>query len=333
MDGLRTSAHPIVLVRILILYMIKPKTLLIVGAGASVPYGYPTGKTLRDELCTYSKLTDLHTKDMVHEYGVKFFCQHFYASQSYSIDAFLAKRGKDEIGNYSGSWSSQTYGTYENCGKLAIAHRLTQREISENLIVSPDDHWLQYLWNMMNDVPKNEFKKNNLKIISFNYDRVIEHYFQNVIEHDYGVSHNEAAELRNSIEIVHVYGTLQSLDERPYGVEPKNLYKVANCIKVIPEAREIDDTEFKKAAEMIQWAERICFIGFSFDPINVRRLGFPNHELSTKSIYFTRYGLTSKETLAASKSLGSSFDFLDYPGLNTYKTLQYIREEGVFLSL
>ena len=315
--------------------MIETKTLLIVGAGASVPYGYPTGPQLREELCDPSKLDDLENHYKVHERGINLFCQHFKASQSVSIDAFLAKRGDDVIGKQT-SGTHQTFGTYGECGKLAIACRLIEREIlAKNLPEPKEDHWLQYLWNRINDVPKLEFINNQLKIISFNYDRVIEQYFQTAIEYDYGVSPDEANELRESIGIIHVYGNLQELNERAYGVKPNDLSLVADCIKVIPEARKENDKQFEKAKEMIDWADKICFIGFGFDSTNVRRLGFPNHNLLGKTIYFTQFGMTANEAHASQKLLGDSFNcYIDRNGKFTeLKTLAYIRHEAVFLTL
>jgi len=261
---------------------IETKTLLIVGAGTSVPYGYPTGLTLREELCNPHKLVNLQNE--VNSARLKLFCRYFEASQLYSIDAFLAKRGDDQIENSNDRISADymSFGTYADCGKLAIAHQLIERENSENLIRTKEDHWLQYLWNLMGDVPKAEFQNNQLKIVSFNYDRVIEQYFQTVLENSYGIDYKEASELRKAIEIIHVYGNLQDLDVRAYGAKPANLTDVADCIRVIPEARDANGVLFKKAKELIVWADKICFIGFGFDSTNVRRLGFPNHDLAGK---------------------------------------------------
>jgi hypothetical protein len=72
--------------------MIEAKTLLIVGAGASVPYGYPTGNVLKEELFDPRNLVNLQNK--IRDRGIELFCQHFEESQQKSIDAFLANRGR-----------------------------------------------------------------------------------------------------------------------------------------------------------------------------------------------------------------------------------------------
>jgi hypothetical protein len=178
----------------------------------------------------------------------------------------------------------------------------------------------------MCDVPKAEFQNNRLKIISFNYDRVIEQYFQTALKSFYGADYKEASELRKSIEIIHVYGNLQDLDERAYGKKPDDIENVADCIRVIPEAREANDVEFEKAKELIGWADKICFIGFGFDPTNLRRLGFPNHDLSGKKIDSTRYGMFEPDVIDAQKLVGTQF--FNSANLTDAKTLVYIRRTG-----
>ena len=214
--------------------MIQDKTLLILGAGASVPYNYPTGIQLKDKICNSRNLSYLTKLNKTNDRGLKLFCKHFKESQMYSIDAFLTKRGKELIGEQPSGFGNY-FGTYEEYGKLAIALLLINCEVPSYLFEPINDnddndnddnvdHWLQYLWNhMSNDVEKSELQNNQLKIISFNYDRVLEQYFQTTIERTYGVSLLEAIELRKSFQIIHVYGNLQDLENRAYGEKPKDL--------------------------------------------------------------------------------------------------------------
>jgi hypothetical protein len=314
--------------------MIETKTLLIVGAGASVPYGYPAGLQLKEELCNPKNLDDLENRYYkVHARGLELFCQHFSASQQNSIDTFLAKRGGDEIGKQP-SGAHMTFGTYGSCGKLAIACRLIKCEIPEKLREPEEDHWLQYVWQFISDVAtETEFKNNQLKVISFNYDRVIEQYFQSSIEHTFtsngSINGKEATELRKFIEIVHVYGNLQDLEDRDYGKMPSDIQKVADCIRVIPEARDANDEHFKRAKELIEWADKICFIGFGFDKTNMSRLGFPNYDLSGKKICGTAFNMKDSEISVAEKLLGSKF--LELDNRTNLKTLDYLRETGFFI--
>ncbi len=326
--------------------MIETKTLLVVGAGGSVPYGYPTGEKLRDSLCDVNNFED------VKEYMIRLrskggsdeiieeFCQQFKASQRNSIDAFLAARGSHDISKSINGNVRKSGLTFEECGKLAIASQLIKYEKFKKLLTPDDDHWLQYLWqHMSNDVLITEFQNNQLKVVSFNYDRVIEQYFQTTIENTYGVSSQEASNLLEPIEIVHMYGNLQNLTERPYEQIPRDLPnalpEIAKSIRIIPEARKENDEQFTKAKELIRWADKICFIGFGFDQTNVRRLGFPDHDLSEKTIYGTHYGLTAPEIRTAQKLLAGDGNELrgfidrDIPSTEL-KTREYLRHAGVF---
>jgi hypothetical protein len=46
----------------------------------------------------------------------------------------------------------------------------------------------------------------------------------------------------------------------------------ANGIVIIPEVRD-DAPQFAAVRSLFDWAERICFLGFGFDSLNVTRLG------------------------------------------------------------
>ncbi len=213
---------------------------------------------------------------------------------------------------------------------------------------------MDHVWDRMTAdyLPKSDFASNQLKIISFNYDRVVEQYFQATIEAHYGLSVLEATELRKSIEIVHVYGNLQDLDKRPYGIKPDDFSEVAECIKVIPEAREANGEQFEKAKDMIDWADKICFIGFGFDPLNVSRLGItgsPRHKLFGKDVDGTRYrdnqyGFTqycmSQGEISQARNLlnggitnpqGICGISVNTKGIEKLKTLEYLRRIGFFL--
>jgi len=62
-------------------------------------------------------------------------------------------------------------------------------------------------------------------------------------------------------------------------------------------------------ATWFDWAERVCFLGFSFDPLNVRRLGLAD-VIRTKvakgqalPVFASVYGLTAAEVGAAARGV------------------------------
>lgn len=253
--------------------MITIPTTLVLGAGASKPYGFPTGRELRAELCSPGMLKGLEKKFSKED--VRAFCDAFQKSQMPSIDAFLGRRGNDRVG-YVGS------PTFSELGKAAIAYLLIQREAADQLFHERDDHWYQYLWSRISD-SLDSFPSNRLRIITFNYDRSLEAYLLTALQHAFGVPEHQAASLLRHIPILHVYGQLGTLPElswttqqetRRYegdNVTPLAIAVAANGIRVIDEHRD-DDEVFAQAYEYLSTSQRICFIGFGFDETNVRRL-------------------------------------------------------------
>jgi hypothetical protein len=78
--------------------MIKNPTVFILGAGASIPYNYPSGKTLVGviitELLNTQTLYQLCSKLEFRESEIKEFANALKFSGDYSIDAFLEEVGR-----------------------------------------------------------------------------------------------------------------------------------------------------------------------------------------------------------------------------------------------
>ena len=88
-------------------------------------------------------------------------------------------------------------------------------------------------------------------------------------------------------------------------------------------------------ATWFDWAERVCFLGFSFDPLNVRRLGLAD-VIRTKvakgqalPVFASVYGLTAAEVGAAARGVcdGRAFN----SGHRQWKNLETLREFGLLL--
>jgi len=191
------------------------------------------------------------------------FAEEFRRSQAYSIDAFLSRRAE-----------------YVDIGRHAIAAKLLPRESLPKLVDSdPEDHWYRYLAHAM-DTHWDQFNQNQVSFITFNYDRSLEIFLWKMLQHRYGQSEEAAMAMLTNFPIVHVYGSLGSIDPHaknfvPYGggVEPDRFLNIAAAgLRIIAEGRD-ESTEFEQAKTLIGNAEAICFLGFSFDQTNVTRLG------------------------------------------------------------
>jgi len=309
--------------------MIKTKTLLILGAGASQPFGFPLGRGLRDEI--YEMLAPpaaqpLNRRDfdniegtirlLMDEVGdgkssypspiygkIQDFRKALIRSGRFSVDAFLEHRLNE----------------FEIIGKRAIVVALQKYEdpekfehMRQTLEGEKKNNWYALLVEaLIEDVPLEEFSGKNLKIVTFNYDRSLEYYLHDSLMNSYGITTEEAAEKINEIDIIHVHGKLGDLEwqENPgcvlkYGQELSGpiLAEVAKNIKIIP-TDTIITPEFEKAGNMIVWADRIFILGFGFNKQNLKRLKLGPFRKDRGGVYGTGMGLRHRDfsTISALK--------------------------------
>ncbi len=250
--------------------MIKTKTVLVLGAGASAPYGLPVGARLRD-LISEMSVADLDRLPIApgtaREQGLaQRFKVAFQRSQAFSIDEFLSRRRE-----------------FVDLGKSAIAACLLPLEVEARLLDgNPDDNWYRYLVKAM-DAPWDELHLNKVSFITFNYDRSLEAFLANTFQHKYGKSPAEALAMVATFPIVHVYGSFGSIDPNaqdhvPFGIGsdpnmlPAAIPRAASGLQIIDERRD-DAPSFNQAKALLGEAMALCFLGFGFDPTNVARLG------------------------------------------------------------
>lgn len=248
--------------------MIEKNTVLILGAGASFPYGFPLGSELRRGILELKHpanvgaavvSTDLRNHPLFDE-----FINDFHASRLYSIDAFLATRTR-----------------FSDIGKLAIAAVLLacERVSKKTIFPSTTQDWYDYLWNRIaaaSNWDQLDFTK--LSVVTFNYDRSLETFLLEAVRASYGVTAQQAISKLQTLKIIHVYGDLGSPwpDDDRYAefgttLDDEMVLKAAQSIAVIPEARD-GDPKFLEAQTVLGCAEKICFLGFGFDLLNLRRL-------------------------------------------------------------
>jgi len=241
--------------------MIKDNTVLILGAGASADYNYPTGLKLKDDivrnLAPGSNNYWLEIFDIVNIRREEI--QEFTKALSHcgldSIDTFLERNPK-----------------YHKIGVLAIAIGITRKEnAQENGFFRTDRYnWYQYLYGKL-DAPFDDFENNRLSIITFNYDRSLEHclftYFRNT---HLNKSIEECAQKFMTIPIIHVYGKLGNLpwqdnkDTREYtnfSDEIQGVIDVSKNIKILSERDTISE-DFRKAHKLLFGASKIIFMGW-----------------------------------------------------------------------
>ena len=261
--------------------MITVPTTLILGAGASQAYGLPLGVEFLNSVCRRNPevLTALGFSDD----EIRAFVDALIHAGYPSVDAFLEKFPK-----------------FVRIGKAAMAATLIPYE-DPGLLFPPKarrPHWYEFLANRL-EIGALQFDDNRLSIVTFNYDRSLEHYLYKVIATRCGRGDEHAFELLQTIPIIHVHGTLGAYkplggDGLPYGQEVTDeaVKIAASDIRIVSDT-DVEWKQFQTARSLLKKAERILFLGFGFHPDNVRRLEVFNKQWTPKMRDKVRVGGTT----------------------------------------
>lgn len=252
--------------------MIKKRTVLILGAGASGHLDYPIGLQLLNQV--------VKTPNPQNEEALQF---KYRLSRSgyYSVDAFLEQNREFLV-----------------IGKLLIADCLKRREVPDHLFAPHDPGWYQYFFNCLLGTSPDAIADNPVTVITFNYDRSLEFYLHESIANRYKASSVVALALLRTIPIIHVHGILGEYPEVPYSpqADGDTLKSISEKIQIVHEltdnTNDFCNTEFRKAHDALASAERIFFLGFGFHEDNVRRFSFFTPEVFEKrEVFATLHGL------------------------------------------
>jgi hypothetical protein len=276
--------------------MITKKTVFILGAGASVAYGYPTGFELREEIrkflanfpenerCPKDQIGHLNFfKELGYEpKDLKKFEQSLLRSGTYSIDKFLEQR--------------------DDCvelGKILIAYILKRKELPSMLFTNlKERNWYAELFNRL-DSNIDNINTHQLSFITFNYDRSLEFFLYSILKERTTKEEDYIVKAFKFIPIIHVYGTFGNFPwsagkKIDYSAEvtPENVIAMANGINIMSEERRTEELE--KAHELIKCADSIYIIGFGYDNVNLDRLCINKYGYG-KNIVGMSFGLSERK--------------------------------------
>lgn len=250
--------------------MSSKRTLLILGAGASVPFGYPSGRALLAHVCSQLSKEAAQLFALLRNCGfeaqdITGFRESLWRSGQGSIDAFLEHRPE-----------------FLGVGKAAIAASLLPYEREENLFQERHDdrNWYKYLFGRIGSSLLEA--RDDLAVITFNYDRSLDHFLYTALRNSYNLTPDRARDLLLSFRLVHVYGKLSDLPHentksRPYApADPQKLVDIvlaaSESIKIVHEGTPTDP-EFNIARGLINQATLICFLGFGYLKANLTASG------------------------------------------------------------
>jgi hypothetical protein len=278
--------------------MISENTVFIVGAGASNPFGYPIGTELRrriygdfpKQLSILLTGQPFFNRDACPE-KVKDaldFCQSFKEARIKSIDRYLAINQE-----------------FSEIGKLAIVLSILEAEKKPQFDDTLEDNWYFYLYNRMVDGFRSsdsykQFGANKVSIVTFNYDRSLEHYFFTCLRNTFRkASEQEIVEQLNSIPVHHVYGQVDDLPWQGKGKKYGSGYDFDAALSVsrnnIRTMFERTESENEQVREILAKARSIYFLGFGYDESNMKIIGLPEVVTPGHHIYGTYKKAKQKE--------------------------------------
>lgn len=278
---------------------------LILGAGASVPYGFPTGRGLRDKILDEVAVQisrESSKKGFVspifwgedscgtlpfHISKLTEFLESFHLAQTYSIDAFIERRPEKFI----------------KIGKYMISDALMKSENLDKLFRAGD--WYQAFWNRI--LPNGRFAPRNCSIITFNYDRSLQTYLETAYQAALDPE-NRTDPIDSFIHFQTLHGTFAAAKTIPFGkCDPSKYAEFAEEIDFPFEYENTSsaNSHFSDARSTIEGAERIFILGFGFDQTNTERI-FKGCDYSQKKIFATRVGLDRASVQRAEDVLGGS---------------------------
>ena len=263
------------------LVMILVRTTLVIGAGASAHLDFPTGERLTPQILELAKGMNDDLRNALGFAQEK--CQEFYvkfrdAGQP-SIDRFLERQQEQEMVRLGKTLIAMALVPYENPDALS-RHR-TQPGTYRN--------WYEDLFQAMRPNDGTDFFANRLAIVTFNYDRSLEHYLATAIFNSgYADTYEHALGRLESLCIFHFHGQLGRLKleprerYRPYSttVTPEILTRCAEDIRVThewhPHLQNMRSLHVyaRLARKNLENSERIIFLGFGYDDTNLENLGW-----------------------------------------------------------
>lgn len=297
--------------------MITTPTVFILGAGASKPFGFPSGVELAEQLSDFGDFQDLIAAGFDQSHIVDF-REQLKRSGKGSVDAFLEYR--DE---------------FIAVGKAAIAYRLIQLE-NANELLRFKNNWYRYIFGKL-DAPLSEFHKNDVTFVTFNYDRSLDHFLFDCLKHSYKGTDDEVAKALSHVPIIHVHGQMGLLpwqedrfgikSRRDYGtaMSPEAVRAAADGIRIVHEVKDL--APFDLAFQRLARAERIVFLGFGYYGKNLDRLRFKDVLSLGKDgkVFGTFYEMTNAQIGHVRKEF---FNNTITPGGNGEDVLTFLMSNG-----
>jgi len=269
--------------------MFKVKTTIVLGAGASQSYGYPTGSELIShmiKLNTPLSVSIEEPTDDPQKIKNESLIRLHQALKFYdpiSIDSFLLHYEHDQpLIDEAKKLIAQILLTTDNTNLFG--------HDANNSKSFPPSHWYRFLWDAIvseqtADMIASDENSMNFEIVTFNYDNSLEFFLANCIYSPVSMFNDQQKHLvaeKIGKRIHHVYGSLNNNILSGFNADntvspiyyPRENYtqletlvnQIFGNIKLINDRKESRFDNIKKA---LKNRDQIIFLGFGFDETNI----------------------------------------------------------------
>jgi hypothetical protein len=310
--------------------LLKPTT-FVLGAGASVDMGFPTGADLQGEVIKRLKPGDgvrRLANDQIWEALQPSLADKGNQWPDYAETLNVAARNISRgmtvaasIDNYLHTHSADD--AIVRLGKLAIAQSILDAE-SKSFLSKPEkglfsavdvlakadfqSSWYAPFLRMLtsgtlSDDPSSLFR--NAKFIVFNYDRCLEVILLAALQSYFNIDLAAAAKVLAGVEIIHPYGSLGPLpssarDGVEFGKGDGRLLTISQSIRTFTESVDTDISE--RAKKAVTEAETLVFLGFGFLAQNMTLIE-PYITRKATRIHATTIGVSDSDKLVVASQL------------------------------
>ncbi|MEO0032976.1 MAG: hypothetical protein RIS94_2734 [Pseudomonadota bacterium] len=343
--------------------MIRTKTTLVIGAGASCELQMPSGEDLLARVVAGYDFSRLGTPAQSRE--SQFLIRHLLKQaermnrdQNDVVRASQLLRNAARVGRAIDTVIEQVDhdALAVACGKIAIAFHIGQAETRATLreaprqpgelplLGKPDEQWLFWLGQLLTaGLPRTRLERafEDLTIVCFNYDRAIEHYLPHALVMAYGLDLKDAQRIVGErLRILHPYGSVGRLPWQPGqeaqaewagSEQPWNIHAIAGQIRTHSE-RMADTAWLHRLRQEVGAAKRLVFLGTGFHPRNLELL-FDRTISHNPEVLATTYGLSPGNRLVAARMLrrGCGLEHDELLTLTDARAFEALRDNALLL--
>jgi hypothetical protein len=310
----------------------RKSLVLVIGAGASKEVNLPVGEELKQAIASSlsfrvvdsgyrveggdSKIMEA-LRQLVQQPGNQRGEVSLYLQAASLIKNAMPQA--QSIDNFIDSHRSDV--RIAQCGKLAIASCILKAERGSALrvdrsniynkinFVGVSNTWFNGLFQLIVQSCQQEdiaARLEKLAVISFNYDRCLEHFLHGALQNYYSMSPEQATAAMSHLQVFHPYGTVGALPWSDpsrgveYGAEPSShqLNALAAQIRTFTESTDPTSSDIVTLRSTISSAERMAYLGFAFHPLNLELLyGVKAKKASASDarVYATALGLSDSD--------------------------------------